>query len=278
MKLYSYRDPVGNFGDDLNLWLWPRLLPGIFDVDDGRLFLGIGTLLNHRLPASVPKVVFGTGVGYGEAPVLDESLKIYCVRGPLSARALQLPERFSITDPAIMVRKLPVPSAPKRVSDLSFMPHHRTMGSIPWERYCRLSGIQLIDPRGPLLTTLKAIRGTTLLVTESLHGAIVADTLRVPWLPIRVFPMVLDFKWEDWCASIGLSYRPIDTRVLKIRTGLRSRLKGTLKAALLVERLRRLAPSIPPILSDDRALERVSERMETRLAELRADLGLGGIG
>ena len=36
MKLYYYKAPLGNFGDDLNPWLWPRLLPDIFD-DDGRV-------------------------------------------------------------------------------------------------------------------------------------------------------------------------------------------------------------------------------------------------
>jgi succinoglycan biosynthesis protein ExoV len=272
VKLYSYRDPVGNFGDDLNLWLWPRLVPGIFDVDDGRLFLGIGTLLNHRVPAAARKLVFGTGVGYGEPPSVDANLKIYCVRGPLSARALDLPARFAITDPAILVRKLPLPHH-KSGPDLSFMPHHRTMGSIPWARYCRIAGIRLIDPRGPLLTILGNIRSSTFLVTESLHGAIVADALRVPWIPIRIFPMVLDFKWEDWCASMGVPYSPVDSAVLKIRKGFRSRLKGSAKAAILVGRLRQSANSLPRMLSEELAMERVSERLEACLESFRLEQG-----
>ena len=270
MKLYTYRDPIGNFGDDLNLWLWPRLVPGIFDVDDGRLFLGIGTLLNHRVPASVPKVVFGTGVGYGDPPAADGSLKIYCVRGPLSAKALDLPSHYAVTDPAILVRKLPLPT-PTPGPELSFMPHHRTMGSIPWARYCKLAGIRLIDPQGPFLTVLGELRASSLLVTESLHGAIVADALRIPWLPIRVFPKVLDFKWEDWCASMGLRYTPIDTPVLKVRRGFRSRWKARAKAALLITRLRRLVAGVPSILSTDEELERATERLEQCLETFRVE-------
>ena len=29
MKLCYYHDNEGNFGDDLNAWLWPKLLPGV---------------------------------------------------------------------------------------------------------------------------------------------------------------------------------------------------------------------------------------------------------
>ena len=29
MKLCYYHDNEGNFGDDLNAWLWSKLLPGV---------------------------------------------------------------------------------------------------------------------------------------------------------------------------------------------------------------------------------------------------------
>ncbi len=93
MQLHYYRDGIGNFGDDLNAWLWPRLIPDLLDDNPDTLFLGIGTLLNNRLPSRPRKVVFGTGAGYGESlPSLDERWRIYCVRGPLTAMALGLPE------------------------------------------------------------------------------------------------------------------------------------------------------------------------------------------
>ena len=277
MKLYGYRDPIGNFGDDLNLWLWPRLVPGIFDEDDGRLFLGIGTLLNHRVPTAPRKIVFGTGVGYGELPSIDTRWKIYCVRGPLSARALDLPPSCAATDPAVFVRDLELPSA-ETEAEISFMPHHRSMHrAIPWARYCRLYGIQLIDPRGPLLPTLGALRGSKLVVTESLHGAIVADALRIPWIAIRLFDLVLASKWEDWCASVGLHYDPVPTpRLPWPRSGLRSRLASKARAALLVRHLKRVAGSVRPQMSAESDFERAYARLEDHLARFRSDWRISG--
>lgn len=50
MKLFYYKEKIGNFGDDLNLWLWPRIAPGLLDNDEQTFFVGIGTLLNSALP------------------------------------------------------------------------------------------------------------------------------------------------------------------------------------------------------------------------------------
>jgi len=45
-------------------------------------------------------------------------------------------------------------------------------------------------------------------VTEAMHGAIVADTLRIPWVPVVCSPAILPFKWSDWTRSVELAYRP----------------------------------------------------------------------
>ncbi len=65
MQLYYFKDRRGNFGDDLNPWLWRQLLPEVMQGSPDELFVGIGTLLNHRLPAAPLKHVFGSGHGYG---------------------------------------------------------------------------------------------------------------------------------------------------------------------------------------------------------------------
>ena len=51
MKLHYCRTPSGNFGDDLNTWLWPTLLgETFFDTNEDSLFLGVGTILNQKIP------------------------------------------------------------------------------------------------------------------------------------------------------------------------------------------------------------------------------------
>ena len=63
MKLHYFKAPNGNFGDDLNPWIWNRLAPDLLDGDPATLFVGIGTLLNDQLPSARHTVVFGTGAG-----------------------------------------------------------------------------------------------------------------------------------------------------------------------------------------------------------------------
>ncbi|BAU63186.1 succinoglycan biosynthesis ketolase [Stanieria sp. NIES-3757] len=45
MRLIYYKQP--NFGDALNLWMWQKLIPNIFDDDPSIAFMGLGTLLNE---------------------------------------------------------------------------------------------------------------------------------------------------------------------------------------------------------------------------------------
>ena len=147
MKLYYYKDNVGNFGDDLNPWLWSRLASDLFDDDDDLMFIGIGTLINDWLPYSPRKVVFSSGVGYceGPLPLINESWKIYCVRGPLSAQALELSDDMAITDGAALVRIIDLPKEPK-LYPTSFMPHHRYNSRINWSLLCKTVGINYINP------------------------------------------------------------------------------------------------------------------------------------
>lgn len=41
MKPYHWESHHGNFGDDLNLWLWDFLLPGLRDVHPDVLLVGV---------------------------------------------------------------------------------------------------------------------------------------------------------------------------------------------------------------------------------------------
>jgi hypothetical protein len=218
LKLYYYCDPVGNFGDDLNPWLWPKVFPDMFDGDDRTIFVGIGTILNQDVPRESLKVVFGSGVGLGKIPQLDENWKVYFVRGPHSSRALGLPAEMAVTDPAILVQLFSEP-AEKRY-DFCFMPHLESqiraqLSGLDLKQITESRGIHYIDPCSPVEETLRAMQAARVVIAEAMHAAIVADALRIPWVPVRFFDHILGFKWRDWCASLDLEYRPHDF----VRTG-----------------------------------------------------------
>lgn len=272
MRLYYYRDPVGNVGDDLNLWLWPELLPDIFDYDDGRLFLGIGTLINHRVPSCPPKVVFGAGVGYGRPPALDATWTVHALRGPLSASALGVDASLGISDPGLLIRRLRWPDETKR-HRISFIPHHTSAKRGDWETGCRLAGVHYIDPRWSVPRVVRDIKRSEVVVSEAMHGAILADALRVPWVAARFHEGVDTFKWCDWCASVGVEYRPVSPRSLIDRApGWRAKIRRRLAPYTVAERLEAMVRSAEPELSTDGALARAEDRLMEGLEALRRTL------
>jgi succinoglycan biosynthesis protein ExoV len=209
LDLYYYKDPAGNFGDDLNPWLWPQLFPKPIAqcFDDDTLFLGIGTILNHKVPAQPrKKVVFGSGLGYGALPSVNKHWRLFCVRGPLTAQALGFPPELAISDSALLLREIVEP-APQARTGVAFMPHHRTAEHHDWRSICEAISMRYIDPCAPVEQTLEAIRHSTLVITEAMHGAIVADALRVPWIPVRTRPAISNFKWQDWSCSLHIEHQ-----------------------------------------------------------------------
>jgi succinoglycan biosynthesis protein ExoV len=272
MKLYYHRNKNGipNFGDDLNPWLWSRLIAEELDDNSSTMFLGIGTLLNDRLPPARARVVFGTGCGIGGPPSVSPSWTFYAVRGPLSAKALGLDPEYAVTDPAILVSHLvPPANSPKRFS-FSYMPHYRNACET-WQRACERIGFGYIDPRRPIEEVLQATQSTKVLLAEAMHGAIIADTLRVPWIPIRSGDKILRFKWEDWCFSMEVPYEPRTTLALWEGTSVKERARTAIKGLLASVQLLRASRSIAT-LSSDAVFMRNRGRFDQLLDRFRTDV------
>lgn len=285
MLLYYHQDPLGNFGDDLNPWLWSRLLPGWFSGDLAHepkrraagpiaepLFVGIGTLLNQNVPEGPPKIVFGAGAGYGPGPRLDASWEFFCVRGPDTASALGLDPALAVTDPAVLVRVVPPAPNGAAVRRMAYMPHCSSARNANWGSLCEDLGIGFIDPHEPVDAVLSGVRSTEVLVTEAMHGAIVADALRIPWIAVSSSPAILGSKWVDWCKSLGLEYRPERLpAVWKTRPdgGAVARLRPRIKMSLAKLALRRVLASGAPVLSKRDRLERVTDELLARLERFK---------
>jgi succinoglycan biosynthesis protein ExoV len=202
--LYQWRGAHRNFGDELNSLLWPRLLPDFFDQDEATRFLGIGSILDNRHDATPLKLVAGSGYGgYQPQIVLDESWIIHWVRGERTARLLGLPTGLGIGDPASL---LPLTGlTPEHEDrDIGFIPHFESAARGAWQEVAAKAGVTLIDPREDPLTVIAAIGKCRVVMSEALHGVIVADALRVPWIAIRPLAPIHRPKWFDWAETLDL--------------------------------------------------------------------------
>lgn len=206
MKLTYFRGNVPNFGDELNRFMWQELLPvGFLDDSEDDLFLGIGSILWDDFPKPQKKHVIGSGFGgYTAIPdVHDGKWNIVWVRGPRTARALGIDEKMAITDSAILLRAIELPP-PVSGIDIAFMPHFQSVERGNWRKVCSLAGIHFLDPRDPPEELIAKIRGARLVLTEAMHGAIVSDALRTPFIPFLPIQPSHRAKWDDWADSLGI--------------------------------------------------------------------------
>jgi succinoglycan biosynthesis protein ExoV len=205
MILYHWRGAVRNFGDELNRAIWPALLPDFFDQNPDTRFLGIGSILDGRHRPMTTKLVAGSGYGGYEARiVLDDSWIVHWVRGPRTARLLDLPPELGIGDPGSLV-PLAGLTPPREHRDIGFMPHFESAIRGAWGDVAALAGVSLIDPRDDPLAVIAAIGKCRVMLSEALHGVIVADALRVPWIAIQPLAPIHRPKWADWAESLDLS-------------------------------------------------------------------------
>lgn len=198
-----------NVGDELNQWIWPAL---IGDIQRERVaLLGIGTLLNkdfcRRLVDAERILVLGTGAGYGAPPVLDERWRFHAVRGLRTARALGLDADRAVADSAYLLASLDWRGSHHGRGDVVVIPHHRSLRYLDWPQVCARAGVRFVSPLLPAAQFMSAIAGARLVLSEAMHGAILADIVRVPWQGFGFGGQFNHEKWLDWAEMFGLDLK-----------------------------------------------------------------------
>ncbi len=215
MKLYYHKGR--NFGDQLNPMIFDYFLPNTFNENDPDLFVGVGSLIGlvSRFPQK--KLIFSSGLAdgdagtYGPVPQNLSTYEFLCVRGPLTAKRLNLDPTLAITDGAILLAAMDLPLV-RSYEVISFMPHAGSELFYDHQKMADELGWQLISPSEEPMQVLQKMMRSKLIITEAMHGAIVADTLRIPWIPYSGFSTINHFKWSDWCLSMDLKYEPIQLK------------------------------------------------------------------
>ncbi|WP_010137035.1 polysaccharide pyruvyl transferase family protein [Ochrovirga pacifica] len=223
MKLITYESKKGNFGDDLNGWLWPKIFhKDALNEKDNIALLAIGSILIgnsdyiKKANQHQKKVIVGTGVrSIAEQLKFDESWDLTFFRGPFSSMVATGEPGNYISDSAYYLTLLKDykqwKTAPKKYK-VSVIPYYKSIDTIDWKSCCEQLGWNLIDPTGfDIEYFIKEVSQSEFVISEAMHGAIIADILRVPWQRLKykahLFEgeAVSEFKWHDWMYSINIT-------------------------------------------------------------------------
>jgi succinoglycan biosynthesis protein ExoV len=300
LRYIYYKDPAGNFGDDLNDWLWPIIFGRGSQHDDNKLFYGIGTILSKSTKlvdtnSKIGKIVFGTGVRPSFDPItIDKSWDIKFVRGPLSSMALGGEVEY-ISDAAYTIRHLD--SFPEFLNsdkkhEISLIPHISSTSKFDWRAICIELGFNYISPHSEsgVEYTIREIASSKYILAEAMHGAILADILRIPWKRFVLSTttgegtMISEFKWMDWLFSLKIpATKTIHINLYRKTFLNKLLLKGTLgivNAEFLLKRkvgidiLKKLSSITPQdfYLSDQNVICDIDLRLKEKIQEIRCEI------
>lgn len=262
MKLF-YFSRYQNFGDSINPWFWSHYIKKEFSQESNQLFVGIGTLLNDQLPTNAEKIhIMGSGAGYGKIPTDMKKWNIHCLRGPLTADSLGVDRQYAITDPAILINELVKIDSVKK-HNCSFIPHVG-IDSPRLRDHVEEAGIFYISPAGEPMDVIDEAKKSERIICSAMHGAILAEALRIPWYPVSNSTKILQFKWSDWLQSMEIkaNIQSIPTIWPQPSSGVRGKIVSKIKGQAFFISLKKIKDRGRFLLGKESILENRKERLK----------------
>ncbi|MFD3396211.1 polysaccharide pyruvyl transferase family protein [Alteromonas macleodii] len=272
MAVYYFKDNRGNVGDDLNA----LILRHYFDLkkceDAPFTLVGIGTLINNRLPSSKAFNFFTTGYGYQKPPNFSEtSVSAIGLRGPMTLAKIRPfleedEQNIPLLDGAYLTPELIVNDETPKAGRVGLIPHVDSMVVGRWQEIAKRGQFYLIDPRWEPRKFISALTSCSAVITEAMHGAILADAYRVPWAGFAAYSHINTEKWFDWAESLSIPLKVTSVSpVFKGDEGLpfKSRFKNTIKRIAQTTNLYNSNWTLPPVARSN------NTDMEITLSELK---------
>lgn len=173
--------------------------------------IAIGSVLEHAAAADAPGMVWGAGVRQPDfAPAAwakRRPSRFLAVRGALTRDALGLDAGTPLGDPGLIVRSLYRRSSRRR--GVVVVPHFLAF-NLPDARSrmaaARSNGMRVVPPSASYHRICDEVSRAELVLTSSLHGMVVADTLDCP-VQLVSFGSTGEpaFKFSDYESVFGLS-------------------------------------------------------------------------
>jgi pyruvyltransferase len=170
----------------------------------------IGSIAEVILEArrNSPIVTWGSGF-IGDGPTLRHTrLAVAALRGPSSAARLGLDGEVPLGDPGLLASLL-LRRRPATRRAIGIVPHYADL-DLPIIEAWASTPSAVISPRLPAMEFLEAVASCELILSSSLHGLIVADSLGVAnhWTRLSGRLTGHSFKFRDYLRCLGRSEEP----------------------------------------------------------------------
>lgn len=189
---------VKNFGDLLTPYLLPEwnVVPILTPADQAAL-VGVGSLIQH-LPDNFEGVLWGTGLIEDRQVDLPGATAL-ALRGDLTRDRLGSPAVLALGDPGLLLQRRIRRQTVRW--DVGVIPHFSHQSSPELQRLVEgfAGSVTVIDVQRHPAIVGRRIAACRAIVTTSLHGLIIADSLGIPAVWV-VMPNELyggDFKFHD---------------------------------------------------------------------------------
>lgn len=199
-----------NFGDALN----PLIVEAVFKSkvrwaapEEADLF-AIGSLVQRVRTGRVRDdvTVWGSGyIGAPDRPDLAAEADYIAVRGRHTRDALgDLASGAALGDPGLLVGRLLRPPAVKR-SGVVLVPHFADQRNPTFRSWATQEDVRTVDVGLSPVEVVNAISTADFVISSSLHGLVVADSLGIPnaWAPVSDLVTGDGFKFRDYYSALG---------------------------------------------------------------------------
>lgn len=286
VKLVHYKASSGNVGDDFSEWLFSRCLGEALAETSDTLLFGVGSILDRNFETAFShegirrQMVFGSGARSASTvpDITKGDWHVYCVRGPLTARALDLPADKAVADPAILAPRLH-PAKSSASGPIGIVPYYTASPKI-WDQVARKFGWKVVSPHLGVEEFIAALTQCSRVFCESMHGAIFADAYRIPWRPVSGTGISSEggthaFKWTDWSSAMGIGFDSIKIRPIgdPAPKDALQHLKQRAKAELLSRQMAKAEAEDRFVLSRDTVLADRQNRLLDLMEQMRRDIG-----
>ena len=211
VKIINNKLNPRNFGDDINFSFLPNLTEQNHVLYKKNIqgnitnYIMIGSILTDKF-VNDNTIVWGSGM-LRYQKLKNKPKKVCAVRGPLTRKVLldsniECPEVYG--DPALLMPYYYYPYVQKKYK-VGIIPHWSHIDSPLLNKFRNNEDIKIINFKvyTDWKFIIKQILSCDFIISESLHGLIIAEAYRIPNIWVTFGDIDQDFKYEDFFRSIG---------------------------------------------------------------------------